>query len=1089
MFSNDNGNTGAGGARTDFDSLFITIADSSPENAPPVNVLPPPVTFGQLPAVLSRDNFNTISVTDIDAGFSNNFLVSLSVADGRLALPDRRNLTVTGNGTSGSPLLLTGTLADINERLAAGLQFIPSPLGSTILTIVSNDRGNTGTGGAKTDTDTLVLNLIDDNPPVNDPPVNYVPPNFTTSLLPVVLSELNLNQLSVADIDAGNATNFMVTLSVPTGELSLSSTSGLSVAGNGTNILMLTGSIVDINRALVTGLQFLPPAPFLGQTVLTIESNDKGNTGTGGPKTATNSVTITIADSDPVNNDAPINHLPPPVVSNQLPTVLSRANGNQLFVTDIDAGNANNFTVSLSVPLGRLSIVNNPGITRNGNGTPTSPLVLTGTLANINVALAAGLSFLPPSGFIGSTKLTIVSNDMGNTGAGGAKTDTDQLDIEIADLNPANDPPVNHLPPPITAVQLPIVLSATNLNELFVTDIDAGAAPNFVVTLTVADGLLALTNSTGLVMSGNGSSSSPMTLTGSLANINAALSTGLEYNPTGFLGTTTLTMLSNDNGNSGPGGPLTDSDRLSITVVDNDLANNPPLNHLPPPITTANSTFSLSTANGNSLSVTDNDAGNANNFMVTLALADGTLSLSNSAGLVHSGNGSLANPLILTGRLLDINLALSSGLFVQLPNGFVGTTSLNMISNDQGNAGIGGPLVDTDALSITVVQNVAPRVVSVIADSSSWTTAFRDYVDGTFTDPSALGYRLPKGPQQFRTIPWVNVDRLKVVFSEDVGGSLSLDDFKLTTTPGFVALSVPPGTTPTLAGLSYDSTTFTATLALSKAFPAAVVDLRISAEGVSDINANRLDGEWLNAVALENSGDGAAGGDFSFRLYVLPGDVADLSAQRTTWNVNATDGQLVRDLQNGLALPGIGVFGYDPRADLDGNNRINSNDGTLIRDQQNAVIARAAAAPGSASSGTSASLSFAPRQNFVNPLDVNADNLISPLDALLTINVLNATDPREVLKNTRDFLDVSGDGLVTPLDVLLVINWLNSPNASSSTEASSIGSQPEGELRLDELLDSSFDDNLEAAIDLLAFEITRRKRLGGSHPLSDILLT
>ncbi len=334
----------------------------------------------------------------------------------------------------------------------------------------------------------------------------------------------------------------------------------------------------------------------------------------------------------------------------------------------------------------------------------------------------------------------------------------------------------------------------------------------------------------------------------------------------------------------------------------------------------------------------------------------------------------------------------------------------------------------------------------------------------------------------------VNVDRLKVVFSEDVGGSLSLDDFKLTTTPGFVALSVPPGTPPTLVGLSYDSTTFTATLVLSKAFPAAVVDLRISAEGVVDVDANRLDGEWLNAVALGNSGDGAAGGDFSFRLYVLPGDVADLSAQRTTWNVNATDGQLVRDLQNGLALPGIGVFGYDPRADLDGNNRINSNDGTLIRDQQNAVIARVAVA-GSASSGNSASLSVAPRQNFVNPLDVNADNLISPLDALLTINVLNATDPTEVGKNTRDFLDVSGDGLVTPLDVLLVINWLNSPNASSPTEASSIGSQPEGELLLDDVLDGSINDILEAAIDLLAFEITRRKRLGGGHPLSDLLLT
>ncbi len=68
-----------------------------------------------------------------------------------------------------------------------------------------------------------------------------------------------------------------------------------------------------------------------------MESNDGGNSGQGGPKTAVKLILIEVLDSDPFNNDGPVNHLPAPVISNQLPTILSQANGNKLFVTDIDA--------------------------------------------------------------------------------------------------------------------------------------------------------------------------------------------------------------------------------------------------------------------------------------------------------------------------------------------------------------------------------------------------------------------------------------------------------------------------------------------------------------------------------------------------------------------------------------------------------------------------------------------------------------------------------------------------------------------------------------------------------------------------------
>ena len=75
--------------------------------------------------------------------------------------------------------------------------------------------------------------------------------------------------------------------------------------------------------------------------------------------------------------------------------------------------------------------------------------------------------------------------------------------------------------------------------------------------------------------------------------------------------------------------------------------------------------------------------------------------------------------------------------------------------------------------------------------------------------------------------------------------------------------------------------------------------------------------------------------------------------------------------------------------------------------------------------------------NAVNPTDVNGDSIVSPLDALLIINQLNASGPRELVsanslaaggegeQTQKAYLDVNNDGFLTPLDALGVINELN----------------------------------------------------------------
>ena len=170
-----------------------------------------------------------------------------------------------------------------------------------------------------------------------------------------------------------------------------------------------------------------------------------------------------------------------------------------------------------------------------------------------------------------------------------------------------------------------------------------------------------------------------------------------------------------------------------------------------------------------------------------------------------------------------------------------------------------------------------PRVVEVLADSTDWTAPV--LVDG-FAIP------VGSGADQLASLPWSNVNQLRVVFSEDV---LSVDesDFEVAgVTGGPLAFTV-----------SYDQTTFTATLELENALTRDAFTLTVH-DTVTDLGGEALDGEWDNPTDRTDpgsdtfpSGDGVPGGDFAFRFNVLPGDVggdgrvdaADLNALALDW--------------------------------------------------------------------------------------------------------------------------------------------------------------------------------------------------------------
>jgi hypothetical protein len=82
----------------------------------------------------------------------------------------------------------------------------------------------------------------------------------------------------------------------------------------------------------------------------------------------------------------------------------------------------------------------------------------------------------------------------------------------------------------------------------------------------------------------------------------------------------------------------------------------------------------------------------------------------------------------------------------------------------------------------------------------------------------------------------------------------------------------------------------------------------------------------------------------------------------------------------------------------------------------------------------------APWQHPFNPLDVNGDNLITPVDILIVINYINShpSDPNLPFMPVAPppFYDVNGDNLATPADILFIVNFLN---AGGTAEGESAG--------------------------------------------------
>ncbi|BDA13390.1 hypothetical protein KAM339_019310 [Aeromonas caviae] len=381
--------------------------------------------------------------------------------------------------------------------------------------------------------------------PVNDAPVNVLPddPQVAQEDEPFVIQGLQ-----VKDVDAGNG-NMEVRLSVEHGTLTLPAGSGVTLTGNGTGDVVLTGTLADLNALLSGGVTYQGDPDFHGNDALTMVTDDRGNTGSGGALSDTDVLPILV---QPVN-DAPVNQLPttPQVAQEDQPFTI-----HGLQVSDVDAGNSP-LSVTLSVLHGTLELAAGSGVTVSGSGSNT--LVLSGSQDAINALLAGGVTYQGEQDFNGQDALTMVTNDLGNTGSGGPLSDTDVLPIEV---EPVNDAPVTQVPGSLQVKED----GSLSLTGISVKDVDAGSAP-IAMVLRVEHGVLTLLGAAGAV-SVQGAGTSVVTLVGSLDDLNGLLAGNLHYEPArDFWGLDNLSITTSDQGNTGAGGVLTDSAQIAIQVT------------------------------------------------------------------------------------------------------------------------------------------------------------------------------------------------------------------------------------------------------------------------------------------------------------------------------------------------------------------------------------------------------------------------------------------------------------------------------------------------------------------------------------------
>ena len=694
--TSDNGNTGSGNVLTDQDTVALSVTA----------VNDPPVVTGNVSLSTLEDNAITFKVadqiaskvTDADGtAFKGIVIVQNTSTNGTWAYSTDGN-TWTDFPTSLNVIEWTKVMY---LDASAYLRFTPvnnangTNLGNLNFRAVDDTFLASPVSGTLCNANNKIGDSISNSPgfltvsvtAVNDAPV--VTPGataaaYTENAVAVVIN----SALTVSDVDSANLTGATVSIGsgFTTGDvLAFTNANGITGSYNSsTGVLTLTGTATVANYQ--TGLRSITfsstsEAPTAISATRTINWQvDDGQTDNHASNVGTSTINITAI------NDAPTG------TSSTL-TVLE--DGSKTFVAtdfgfnDVD-GNALSAVIITTLPTVGTLKLNGTAVTLN----QSIPVASLGSLVYAPVANASGTSY---------ATIGFKVKDDGGTANSGVDTSTTANTLTI-NVTTVNDPPVL-----ATASTLAYTENgpAAVINSVIVpTDVDNTTFARARVSITSGfesgKDVLSFTNaSMGNIVGSYDAATGVMTLTSAgatatLANWQAALR-AVKFNSTtdNPVAPRTVSYVLNDG--SADSNVITST--INFTAV-----NDAPVNTVPTAQSAGVGTVTAITG----LSIADADA-NTGSMTVTLSLPTGVgvINVSGGTAAIASGNGT--NSVVLTGPVAAINSTLASGVTYTLASGAPASTTLTMLTSDNGNTG-GAALTDTDTVTIAVQSIVISNV-------------------------------------------------------------------------------------------------------------------------------------------------------------------------------------------------------------------------------------------------------------------------------------------------------------------------------------------------------------------------------------------
>ena len=667
-----------------------------------------------------------LSVASADPGSTDDqdtYTATLYVEHGTLSVGSGNfTVAVTGTGTSGNELIITGSRTEVNLALT-DITYTPTTEyeGADTVHFTATTTEEAAVGGgtsapAVQTTATIMVEGVPETPTISTPAAF-----ITNENAPHLVSGL-----SVASADPGSTDDqdtYTATLYVEHGTLSVGSGNfTVAVTGTGTsgNELIITGSRTEVNLAL-TDITYTPTTEYEGADTVhfTATTTEEAAVGGGTSAPAVQTTATIMVEGVP---ETPTISTPAAFITNEnAPHLVSG-----LSVASADPGSTDDqdtYTATLYVEHGTLSVGSgNFTVAVTGTGTSGNELIITGSRTEVNLALT-DITYTPTTEYEGADTVHFTATTTEEAAVGGgtsapAVQTTATIMVEGVPETPTISTPAAF----ITNENAPHLVSG-----LSVASADPGSTDDqdtYTATLYVEHGTLSVGSGNFTVaVTGTGTSGNELIITGSRTEVNLAL-TDITYTPTTeYEGADTVHFTATTTEEAAVGGGTSaPAVQTTATIMVEGVPETPTISTPAAFITNENAPHLVS-----GLSVASADPGSTDDqdtYTATLYVEHGTLSVgSGNFTVAVTGTGTSGNELIITGSRTEVNLALTDITYTPTTE-YEGADTVHFTATTTEEAAVGGgtsaPAVQTTAT--IMVEGVPETPDEWLGGNSNWSS-------------------------------------------------------------------------------------------------------------------------------------------------------------------------------------------------------------------------------------------------------------------------------------------------------------------------------------------------------------------------------